>query len=238
MDSNTVLKTSDLLDKPVDPERMMEAVMEDINGGNYADLARTSSKHIRESWQAAKLGIGYKTLCQSCEIKVLSGTKQPDFYLIHNVEEHAFENRELLSIGRKRGDELGEADRISGFNASIVRFARRDDIMRNRLQLPIRIREVIYQKKATVEKGGFDVRKHNLCIYLNIDLQATNLEVLRTRLNDVKGIFNSVWLIEREHVATLFMRPESTLMSTKGFVFVGYEVREKPILHYVPEAKP
>ncbi|WP_378953284.1 hypothetical protein [Pelosinus sp. sgz500959] len=206
------MKILSLLDKPVRPREIMEAIEEDRKTISARQMvAGSKNKALRECWQAAAFGIGYETFAQPCKITVLSGTRPLDFQLVTGDKCLPFETVMILQEDRKMGDEYREIEAIVASGKTYIKHISEEDISNNEKNLPNRICKAIEKKSFKYDPSV------NLCIYLNIFAPAVNIEEIRETCKGLENSFESIWLLSGNHIATLFISPKSSLIKIDVF---------------------
>ena len=156
--------------------------------GTVAYLTERRHSRLKEMWCAAQFGQGYSLRYETCsvEIEEVDEQREYDFHLHALGRRLPFQSAEVLSEGRKRGDEYR--------SQSVEKVAEILNASQS-LDEQVAISRIHEELEAKVRKRYAGASALHILLYINLPVQALPWFELQIGLQSTAQTFASVWLL-------------------------------------------
>lgn len=169
------------------PSGLLDVVeTEKASSGPRAFITARSNRP-REKWSAAKFSAGFSKHVQPCQVDIAIDDEQReyDFHLLTETDRFPFQVTEVLTRGRKRGDEY----KVHTAAQLARRLNEQDEL--EPTEAIARIREEMQSKIRKYRDGAKDL---HLLVYVNLRSSGVVWSDVQDATADVASGFASVWL--------------------------------------------
>ncbi|HSS96578.1 MAG TPA: hypothetical protein VLK33_06105 [Terriglobales bacterium] len=180
-----------------DPQHLYDDACERLAQIPQEELFNSSAyQKLREQWCIGVLGIGYAQYVRPCTVGInhSSDHLDADAFMESQGVLYPFQIVETMKDGRKRGKE--KKDLASGVIRSVSY-----EPEKGRIEGPNWIANMIAKKADKRYSGSTNL---NLLVYANFDAHQLNYEDVRTKAEQFRTCFHSIWMILNTHICSLY----------------------------------